>query len=71
MIELVEDDDCFRVGMAGRCGVECRVFTNGNCENSQEFSHADLLEVYDEETAQEIMEYYPILIAKQDKENQQ
>ena len=69
--EPIVNDDCFNVGMSGKCGVECHVFVKGGCENSGEFSPTDLLKVYDEETVQEIMEYYPILLAKQDKENQQ
>lgn len=69
--EPIVSDGCFNVGMNGGCGVECPVFVKGDCENSDKFSHADLLKVYDEETAQEIVEYYPILLAKQAKENQQ
>jgi len=41
-------DDCFRNGDSGRCGLECNVFQDGDCEYLEEISDNVILEAYRE-----------------------
>ena len=40
---------CFAVGLSGNCGVDCEQFTDGHCEEPQEFNLDDILDVHGDE----------------------
>jgi len=50
--------DCYVVGINGSCGLECPVFTRGDCGESQEFDRQDIIYALGEDDAQEIFDQY-------------
>ena len=51
--------DCFDVGINGGCGLRCVPFTEGRCEEPQEFTVESLEEEFNEDELKEIKAYYP------------
>lgn len=49
---------CFDVGISGNCGVLCPAFVDGDCEEPQEFSRAEVLAEHCKEDAEKIFELY-------------
>lgn len=49
---------CFDIGQWGGCGVTCAAFLDGECQEPQEISKADIIDEHGEEDAKGIFALY-------------